>query len=171
MRNLVLLDPWQRGQVYFRGKPLTDWFLPHYRSQVVYLPQRAVALAGTVRENLEQVFQLSRHRHQRFSPDRIEAWLGELGRSSQFLSLKGTELSGGETQILALLRALQLEPQILLLDEPTASLDAETAHRVEQLLQRWLAQSGKACLLTSHDPAQRQRLTHTQISLETKTNG
>lgn len=171
MRTLALLDPLQEGQIYFQSKTLAEWSLPHYRSQVIYLPQRAISFEGTVQENLMQAFQLSIHRHRLFARERIDAWLAELGRSPQFLNLKGTELSGGETQLLALLRALQLDPQILLLDEPTASLDAETTARVEQLLCGWLTQPGKACLLTSHDVAQRQRLTHRQIQLQDRLHG
>jgi ABC-type cobalt transport system, ATPase component len=46
------------------------------------------------------------------------------------------DLSGGEAQITALLRVLQLEPQVLLLDEPTASLDAKLTGRFENLLEK-----------------------------------
>ena len=76
------------------------------------------------------------------------------------------QLSGGEAQILALVRALQLEPTILLLDEPTASLDAKTTAQVEALLKNWLHDRDRACILTSHDSAQIDRVTHWQLPLE-----
>ncbi|MEB3213784.1 MAG: ABC transporter ATP-binding protein, partial [Leptolyngbyaceae bacterium] len=64
------------------------------------------------------------------------------------------------------LRALQLNPQILLLDEPTASLDSDTTHQVEYLIDQWMTASpDRACLWTSHDPQQIQRVTHRQIRL------
>lgn len=53
-----------------------------------------------------------------------------------------------------------------MLDEPNASLDAKTTAQMETLLQNWLAERDRACILTSHDPAQIQRMTHLQLSLE-----
>ncbi|NJL44654.1 MAG: ATP-binding cassette domain-containing protein [Leptolyngbyaceae cyanobacterium SM2_3_12] len=165
MRNLVLLDPIQQGQIWFEGKTPTDWSLPIYRTRVMYLPQRATAFEGTVQENLKQVFELGVYRQRRFNPEQIKAWLSQLGRSPDFLTWPGPRLSGGETQLLALLRVLQLAPQVLLLDEPTASLDADTTAQVEGLLQSWLQQPGRACLFTSHDGDQIRRVTHRQLNL------
>lgn len=65
--------------------------------------------------------------------------------------------STGERQRLALLRALANAPAVLLLDEPTAALDAANVARVEALLQSHLAR-GMALLLVTHDPAQAARL-------------
>jgi putative ABC transport system ATP-binding protein len=92
-------------------------------------------------------------------------WLERLGRPPSFLDLEASHLSGGEAQLMALLRALQLDPDVLLLDEPTASLDAATTERVEQLLRRWLAEAPRACLLVSHDGAQLRRLAGRQLPL------
>jgi putative ABC transport system ATP-binding protein len=166
MRNLVLLDPIQQGEVRFEGKTPAAWGLPTYRSRVMYVPQRAIALDGTVQDNLQQVFELGIYRQRRFREDTIQTWLETLGRGPAFLNLQGDRLSGGEAQILALLRALQLDPQVLLLDEPTASLDAATTSQVEVLLHQWLQQPGRACMLTSHDSGQIDRITTRQIHLE-----
>ncbi|WP_225885226.1 ATP-binding cassette domain-containing protein [Leptolyngbya sp. KIOST-1] len=173
MRNLVLLDPPQRGEVRFEGKTPREWGVPAYRRRVMYLPQRAVALEnggqnaleGTVQDNLMQVFELGGHSQHQFDPATIHTWLTQLGRGPEFLKLQGGRLSGGEVQILALLRALQLNPQVLLLDEPTASLDAATTARVEALLHDWLRHPHRACLLTSHDTEQVHRVTHRQLNL------
>ncbi|WP_017300394.1 ABC transporter ATP-binding protein [Nodosilinea nodulosa] len=165
MRNLVVLDPIQQGEVRFEGKTPAEWELPAYRSRVMYVPQRAIALDGTVQDNLKQVFDLAIHRQRQFQPDTVCTWLKQLGRGPEFLNLTGSRLSGGEAQILALLRALQLDPQVLLLDEPTASLDAATTAKVEALLHDWLRQPERACMLTSHDTEQIRRVTHRQLNL------
>ena len=47
------------------------------------------------------------------------------------------ELSGGEAQVVAVLLALQLEPEVLLLDEPTSSMDKELSWQIEGLLEKW----------------------------------
>jgi putative ABC transport system ATP-binding protein len=166
LRNLVLLDPIQQGQIAFVGKSPAEWGLPAYRSRVMYVPQRAIAFEGTIQANLQRAFNVQIHAQRRFDPDRIHAWLAHLGRGPDFLQLEGSRLSGGEAQILALLRALQLDPQVLLLDEPTASLDAATARQAEALIHQWLQQGDRACLLTSHDPDQIGRTTTRQLRLK-----
>lgn len=165
MRNLVGLDPLQQGEVFYDGRALGDWSLPTYRTQVMYVPQRATAFAGTVEDNLRQVFTLGVYRQRTFDRQRLVDWLHQLGRDTDFLQRQGSQLSGGEAQLLALLRVLQLDPQILLLDEPTASLDNATTARVEALIDTWLQQPNHACLLTSHDMEQIKRVTHGQLYL------
>ncbi len=68
------------------------------------------------------------------------------------------QLSTGERQRLALLRLLENEPEVLLLDEPTGSLDASSETRVEAEVKRYLKARGAAAIWVSHDEAQGQRL-------------
>jgi ABC-type iron transport system FetAB ATPase subunit len=83
--------------------------------------------------------------------------VGTLGLAEDALSWPVSRLSSGERQRLALARALVLRPKALLLDEPTASLDADATRRVEALLGQELDR-GVAILLVTHDPAQADRL-------------
>lgn len=61
------------------------------------------------------------------------------------------QLSGGERQRVALLRAWVSSPQLLLLDEPTASMDEQARHRTLFLI-RWLLQDGVSLVITAHEP-------------------
>ena len=165
LRQLALLDPLTCGRILLQGRSPTSWTPPLYRARVVLLSQRAVAFDGSVEDNLRQALDFAAHRGRRFDRQRIVGWLRFLGREASFLDLGAEHLSGGESQLLALLRGLQLDPMILLLDEPSASLDAATAGRVEALLKQWLSEGDRACVLTSHDTAQIERFTTRRLEL------
>ncbi|MDK3160195.1 ATP-binding cassette domain-containing protein [Kamptonema cortianum] len=166
LRAIATLDPIQTGEIAFCSKPLSQWSVPEYRTQVIYLHQRPALWEGTVEFNLQRVFTLKSHRHKTYSREMILHYLDKLGRSSQFLQQPSSSLSGGESQIVAFLRALQLSPQIFLLDEPTASLDAETVRQFELLVQTWQAEdTNRAYLWTSHDPSQLKRITDRAITI------
>ena len=166
LRTLALLDPLQRGVLRLRGRPPASWGLPAWRARITYLSQRPVAHAGTVEDNLRSVWGFASQRHRGgWNPERIGRWLERLGRQRSFLAYPAERLSGGELQLLALLRALQLDPEVLLLDEPCASLDASTTLVVEDLLHEWLSSKARACVLTSHDPAQIGRFATSRLEL------
>ncbi|MBI1264344.1 MAG: ATP-binding cassette domain-containing protein [Alphaproteobacteria bacterium] len=85
--------------------------------------------------------------------------LGDVGLADKAERRVGA-LSGGERMRVGLARALSLEPQLIIADEPTASLDAETAHAVIDRLAR--AAAGGACVIAaSHDPIVLERATRT----------
>lgn len=165
MRTLALLDPLQNGELWLLGRSPAAFGLPCWRSRVCYLAQRPVSFAGTVEENLRMVFRYAIHRPRAWQPQQLIGWLERLGRDRSFLGLEAERLSGGESQLLALVRALQLEPSVLLLDEPTASLDATTTAAVEELLALWLAEGERACLITSHDGEQIRRFASRELKL------
>ena len=90
------------------------------------------------------------------------AWSDELlaavGFDRDVLDWSVSRLSSGERQRLSLARAVTRTPGTLLLDEPTANLDAHNTERVEQLLSDWRLSSGGSILWVSHDPEQRRRV-------------
>lgn len=166
MRALAGLDSVNEGEIKLGNRPLIQCYIPQYRSLVIYLHQRPVLLEGTVETNLKMVYNLLVHRQKYYNPQRVENWLLDVGRSPTFLKQSTQNLSGGETQLVALIRGLQLDPLMLLLDEPTASLDPRTTEQVESLIQRWLTENPeRACIWTSHDPKQLARVTQVQQEL------
>ena len=182
----------ETGTINFDGISLHDWEMPEYRTKVSYIPQNPVFFDETVETNLKRAFQLKAHQHRRYDQKQILAWLEQfslptaadnssgIGDYSEFLQRPAKELSGGEAQITALLRVLQLEPQVLLLDEPTASLDTVLTGRFEYLLEKWqkeLPDSNsdtantkpqRAWIWVSHNPDQLQRMCRNMFSLESE---
>ena len=94
------------------------------------------------------------------------------------MCIRDRELSGGEAQVVALFRALQLDPQVLLLDEPTASMDTELTRLMEDLLEKWHKcsseifpvgpdqQTQRAWIWVSHNPEQLSRMCGQTYSLD-----
>jgi ABC-type iron transport system FetAB ATPase subunit len=100
-------------------------------------------------------------------PSKLRRMLSSIGLTVAHLDLAIEHLSTGERQRLALIRALMDEPQVLLLDEPTACLDRESAAQVEELIKFQLL-SRRSVILVSHDPAQIDRMAHQKLILGTK---
>jgi putative ABC transport system ATP-binding protein len=159
LRALALLDRLDAGDVLWLGQPVPAADVPGFRRQVIYLHQRPALFGGTVEENLRQPFGLGVHAGRHFDRGWIIGRLRSVGRNADFLDQFTGDLSGGEAQIVALLRALQLTPCTLLLDEPTAALDPETAQAAEELVAAWQAEDGaRATLWVSHNADQARRV-------------
>ncbi|TWU06120.1 ABC transporter ATP-binding protein [Stieleria varia] len=166
LRSLAMLEPIDGGTLQWRGATLADKDVPRFRSQVMYVQQRTAQFDETVLDVLRMPYALSIHRHREFSRQHAADWLKRLGRPGDMLSQLHSELSGGESQLIALVRALQLDPVILLLDEATAAIDPDTTALVESLILEWQAsQSGRSFLWVSHDARQSERMTQRSISL------
>lgn len=166
LRALAQLDPLRSGDLCCRGASPGQLGMTQWRAMVMLVAQRCAVTPGTVEENLRLPLQWRQHRHQAsWQRATIVAWLETLGRSIDFLGWDAEQLSGGEQQVLNLLRALQLQPVVLLLDECTASLDPSTCRAMETLLQRWLSEAERACVFTSHDPDQIERFCNRVLAL------
>jgi putative ABC transport system ATP-binding protein len=167
LRAMARLDRLDSGMVYWRGQAVWGNLVPLYRSQVIYLHQRPVLFDGTVEDNLRLPYTLKCHHGRTLDRQRAIGILKALGRDPGFLDQPSHGLSGGEAQLAALVRALQLEPQVLLLDEPTASLDPVTTVAVEQVVTGWLSASatGRAYIWVSHDREQVERMSERLLTL------
>lgn len=168
LRTLAWLDPLDEGNVFWRGERLHGSRLPAYRRQAIYLHQRATLFEGTVYQNLLKPYQLKSNAGLNFSRERILGWLRQLGRSAELLDKRASDLSGGETQLVALLRAIQLDPQVLLLDEPTAALDPQVTGAVEQLVDLWYQTQAesRALVWVSHNRDQSRRVAQRAVAMD-----
>ncbi len=167
LRTLAGLEPLQSGELMFKDRELSHWSMPAYRARVVYVPQRPAWREGTVDAALRAPFAFRVRREDGFSSGRARELLHATGRDEDFLSQRTERLSGGEAQIVAVVRALLVTPSVLLLDEPTASLDSGTVRAIEDLITHWISASpDHAYIWTSHDRAQLERITDSLLILE-----
>lgn len=97
--------------------------------------------------------------------ERIEELAADLGLTD-FLKQKSWKLSGGETQKVALARALSFRPKLLLLDEPTANVDPSTTAEIERMLKKINEKEGTTVILITHNLAQAARLCREVLFLD-----
>jgi putative ABC transport system ATP-binding protein len=167
LRALVLLDPLDSGEIRWQGRVVRREMIPAFRARAIYLHQRPAFSRDTVEAVLRRPFALRAHRARRFDRDWVLDHLKHLGRDASFLEKRIRDLSGGEMQITALLRALELEPGMLLLDEPTAALDTQTAAAAEEMISGWVddAPDRRAFLWVGHDQTQARRVTERSAAI------
>ncbi len=152
LRILARLRPAEGGEVFLQGKHWTDFSSSQWRRRVHYLAQKPALFDGTVRENLQKPFELAAVKQDlRFDPGKAAELMERLFLSANMLDQDARTLSGGEASRLALVRALLVEPSILLLDEPLSALDHGAAGAVLDLMAGWLLGApGRAMVIVSH---------------------
>ena len=146
------------GEIYFDGRPASSYALDSLRRRMGYVPQQPRLESGSILDNLrcgspdgsmEQIetaaWLAGIHEEVLSFPDGYETAVGE----------GGLKLSEGQRQRLALARALVADPDILILDEPTASLDEKTEQSILDSVHHW--RHGRTVIVVTHRPSTAQR--------------
>ncbi|MEH2920180.1 cysteine/glutathione ABC transporter ATP-binding protein/permease CydC [Samsonia erythrinae] len=140
---------YEQGEITLNGHPLRDWREEDLRAMMSVVPQRVHIFSATLRDNLllaaphvqdEKLTEILQQvgLEKLLENEGLNAWLGEGGR----------QLSGGEQRRIALARALLHDAPLVLLDEPTEGLDAETEKRILQRLRQHCAD--KTLIVITH---------------------
>lgn len=162
LRLLNRLDEPTEGIVYLDGTDYRKSDPEALRRRIGFVPQEPALRSGTVREN---VAISDRIRDESIDEQRVTALLDRMdlpGYEDQNVD----ELSGGERQRVAIARTLYVDPELLLLDEPTAHLDTDTEARIEALLGELIREDDLTCILVTHDTAQAERLGDRVVEFE-----
>ena len=150
LRIIAGLEKPDIGDILLDGADAEPWRKQRKRllKSVMYLHQQPYMLSGSLHRNIEYAARLNPAIADRAaSIAKAIHWAGLEGLEAQ----SAASLSGGQKQRVALTRARLRDPQILLLDEPTANLDNESRARTLQML-REFCDSGTAIVIVTHDP-------------------
>lgn len=159
LKTLLGLIDAKAGEVRLDGRPLADYSIQERARVIAYVPQ---VHTGTFAFTVETVVLMGRTAHgnlfSRPSAHDHEVAASALERfgTGRLSQRPYTQISGGERQLVLLARALAQEPQFVVLDEPTASLDFGNQGKVMSEI-RALAASGHGVLFTTHDPNHARR--------------
>ncbi len=159
LRAIADLDP-HEGEVRLSGVSCEDVSAAKWRKIIGMLPAESAWWFDTVGEHFSA--------KETTSAGKL---VQQLGFSSDVFSWQIQRLSTGERQRLAIVRLLLNKPGALLLDEPTASLDADNVGRAEELLTRYRLKEKIPVLWVSHDPEQLIRVADRRLFMKHDGNG
>ncbi len=163
LRLIDTLDQPTRGSIFFHDEDICrlsskEKLLVRRRMAMVF--QKPVMFSRSVYENVAYGLKVRSNGNSR---DDVLHTLEEVGLLG-YESRSATTLSGGEMQRIALARAMVIKPEVLLLDEPTANLDPNSASAIDGLIGR-LAQGGTTVVIASHNMTECQRLANRFVVL------
>ena len=148
IRLLNRLNVKTSGEVLFDGKPIESYDVRVLRRQVAMVFQKTCVFEGTVRDNLMLALELADEIDDPTIETRLAECLSAAGLPESALSVNAELMSGGEQQRLGIARALLTRPKVLLLDEPTASLDVEATQIVMQTIKS--LRSDRTIVMVNH---------------------
>ena len=141
-----LISP-DSGVISYKGKPLVEWNSVELRRNVVMLPQSPAIYQGTVKDNLLKGLLYSEKEP---VSDKTLLEILDSVKLTKNLHDDAEVLSGGEKQRLALGRVLIMDPDVLLLDEPSSALDDETELKIIELVVQYTKKNNKTLVMVTH---------------------
>jgi tungstate transport system ATP-binding protein len=155
LRLLNFLEPPTEGVIRFKGIAIDSLPPLELRRQITMVFQESLLLNTTVEGNITYGLKL---RRQPVDKRKLREIMEKVGLTPLAKALSPT-LSAGEKQRVALARALILEPEVLLLDEPTANLDPYNVTLIEEIISR-VNREGTTIVIVTHNVFQARRLCH-----------
>jgi tungstate transport system ATP-binding protein len=155
---LAFLSPPSSGEIWYRQRRVdfTGSDLVRLRRTAVLLQQSPVLFTASVFRNV--AFPLKVRGVERIKQKKTVHELLRLVGMEAFAHARADRLSGGETQRVAIAQALACSPEVILLDEPTASVDTENRIIIERIVRDLNRENGISIIFTTHDAIQASRL-------------
>ena len=152
LRCLNLLEKPESGKIFFQGKEITGKGVNidiHRQKMGMVFQQFNVFPHLTVAENITLAPKLLKGKSEAEANAMARDLLDRVGLLSKFDEMPGN-LSGGQKQRLAIVRALAMEPDVMLFDEPTSALDPEMVGEVLDVIKE-LVKTGMTCVIVTHE--------------------
>ena len=143
------------GTIKFRGQSVANKN-PLLRMSTVYLHQNPYLFSQSVADNIAFGLKVRKYSRECIKT-KIQDML-ELVELTGFENVPANELSGGESQRVAIARAFAIEPDVLLLDEPTASVDKQNISNIERILFNLNREKSTTVIISSHNESFAQKL-------------
>ena len=158
LRIVDLLDSASRGQVLYEGADIaaSEKARLEVRRRMAFVLQKPVVFNNTVYENITCGLKWRGMKKQQIR-EKVNTIL-EATQLTEYANRNARTLSGGEMQRVAIARAVATEPEVLLLDEPSANLDPISAAKIEDILTGIIKHNAITVIMATHDMAQGQRL-------------
>jgi tungstate transport system ATP-binding protein len=152
LKIIAGLERYDSGEILYSGVPIEQGMM----KKITYLSQTPYLMRTSVYENIVYPLKI-----RNVEPHIIETKARDIMDELQITELKNqlaTQLSGGESQKVALARALVFDPEVLLLDEPTASIDPATIDTIEEAITRRNKRQKMTVIMISHNMDQVKRM-------------
>jgi tungstate transport system ATP-binding protein len=158
LRLIDLIDTPTSGKIFFNGADMTvsEKTRLEARRRMAFVLQKPIVFNMSVYDNVAYGLRW-RGIGSRQIRERVGSILEMVGLTD-CKNRNARTLSGGEVQRVAIARAIAIEPEVLLLDEPTANLDPVSASRIEELVADIIKQNAITVIMATHDMLQGQRL-------------
>lgn len=165
LRLLNRLDDPVTGDIHYRGQEISEIPVRTLRRRVGFVFQAPVAFPGTVRDNLALAAAIAE-----VPADEVDGRIADSARladvDGELLDRPADRLSGGQLQRVNIARALMTGPETLLMDEPTASLDPETAVGMGQTIACLSSERGLTVVMASHRIAEARQMAGYAVMLD-----